>query len=85
MKHVVKVMHGTDFEVDEQIEPCKCGEYPSFEICYGRTPFSIHCSSCRTHYSNDITNCSVHGAIRYWNIWRKNEGDNEYNLKGSPY
>lgn len=82
---IMKVMHGAQDELDIDAENCECGTIPDFEIAYSSTPFMIHCMNCRTCYANDITNCDGKGAIEHWNNWRKNESENPFNIKGSPF
>ena len=50
-------------EKTDRIEPCQCGFKPDhYSIGYGRTPYSIHCQSCRK---------SLHGGCddRIFDLW----------------
>lgn len=85
MATIVKVTHGTAFEVEETLLPCACGAVPKIEIAYGRTPYIIVCQSCGNNFHNDITNCDASGAIKYYNEWVKDNSKNKFNIEVSNY
>ena len=67
------------------MESCMCGaSMTNISLHYGRTPFGLFCSVCKTTYLNKITNCDVDGAVRIWNLYRT-EGRNDYDIKPLQY
>lgn len=85
MKVQISGGRGEGHESPLTLLPCECGEIPKMTLCYGRTPFNICCTSCKTRFENKITNCDIEGAIKHFNRWYLDKGNNPYEITPKSY